>query len=68
MLEGLMQHDHPLTVQHIVDRMRRFYRDSEVVTLEGDHVRRASYGDVTARVDRCPRQTDPAVAARDPRF
>ena len=52
MLEGLMQHDHPLTVQHIVDRMRRFYRDSEVVTLEGDRVRRASYGDVTARVDR----------------
>jgi fatty-acyl-CoA synthase len=52
MLEGLMQHDHPLTVQHIVDRMRRFYRDSEVVTLENDGVRRASYGEVTARVDR----------------
>ena len=33
MLEGLMQHDHPLTVQHIVDRMRRLYWDSEVVTL-----------------------------------
>jgi fatty-acyl-CoA synthase len=52
MLEGLMQHDHPLTVQHIVDRMRRFYRDSEVVTLGDDGVRRASYGEVTARVDR----------------
>jgi acyl-CoA synthetase (AMP-forming)/AMP-acid ligase II len=52
MLEGLMQHDHPLTVQHILDRMRRYYRDSEVVTLGEDGVRRASYGEVTARVDR----------------
>ena len=47
MLEGLMQHDHPLTVQHIVDRMRRLYWDSEVVTLADDGVRRASYGEVT---------------------
>ena len=31
--------------------MRSFYRDSEVVTLEGGGVRRASYGDVTRRVD-----------------
>jgi fatty-acyl-CoA synthase len=52
MLEGLMQHDHPLTVQHILDRMRRLYRDSEVATLGDDGVRRASYGEVTARVDR----------------
>jgi fatty-acyl-CoA synthase len=52
MLEGLMQHDHPLTVQHILDRMRRLYRDSEIVTLGDDGVRRASYGEVTARVDR----------------
>jgi fatty-acyl-CoA synthase len=52
MLEGLMQHDHPLTVQHILDRMRRYYRDSEAVTLGEDGIRRASYGDVTARVDR----------------
>ena len=34
MLEGLMQHDHPLTVQHIVDRMRRFYRDSLSVAMD----------------------------------
>jgi hypothetical protein len=47
MLEGLMQHDHPLTVQHIVERMRRFYGDSEVVTLGDDGVRRASYDEVT---------------------
>jgi fatty-acyl-CoA synthase len=52
MLEGLMQHDHPLTVQHILDRMRRLYSDSEVVTLRDDGVTRASYGEVTERVDR----------------
>ena len=52
MLEGLMQHDHPLTVQHIVDRMRRLYWDSEVVTLGDDGVRRATYREVTGRVDR----------------
>ena len=52
MLEGLMQHDHPLTVKHILDRMRTLYRDSEVVTLRDDGVTRASYGEVTERVDR----------------
>jgi fatty-acyl-CoA synthase len=52
MLEGLMQHDHPLTVQHIVDRMRTLYSDSEVVTLRDDGVTRASYGDVVKRVAR----------------
>ena len=52
MLEGLMQHDHPLTVQHIVDRMRRLYWDSEVVTLGEEGLRRASYREVTSRVDR----------------
>jgi len=52
MLEGLMQHDHPLTVQHILDRMRRLYSDSEVVTLRDDGVTRASYAQVTQRVDR----------------
>jgi fatty-acyl-CoA synthase len=52
MLEGLMQHDHSLTVKHIVDRMRRLYADSEVVTLRDDGVTRASYGEVTERVDR----------------
>jgi fatty-acyl-CoA synthase len=52
MLEGLMQHDHPLTVRHILDRMRRLYADSEVVTLRDGGVTRASYGDVARRVDR----------------
>src|SRR5919197_1486100 len=54
MLEGLMQHDYPLTLQHILDRMRRVYGDSEVVTLrtaEGD-VTRARYAEVGERIDR----------------
>jgi fatty-acyl-CoA synthase len=51
MLEGLMQHDHPLTVQHILDRMRRLYWDSEVVTLRDEgETTRASYGEVADRV------------------
>jgi len=52
MLEGLVQHDHPLTIKHILDRMRRIYGDSEVVTLTDDGVKRASYAEVAERVDR----------------
>ena len=52
MLEGLVQHDYPLTVQHVLDRLRRVYGDSEVVTLTDDGTERASYSDVAARVDR----------------
>ena len=33
MLEGLVQHDFQLTIQHILGRMRGVYGDSEVVTL-----------------------------------
>jgi fatty-acyl-CoA synthase len=46
--------DHPLTIQHILDRMRGIYGDSEVVTLrspEGESSR-ASYEQVGERVDR----------------
>jgi fatty-acyl-CoA synthase len=53
MLEGLVQHDHPLTLQHVLDRMRRVVGRSEVVTLEeGGERRRASYAQVTERADR----------------
>ena len=52
MFEGLMQHDHPLTTKHILDRMRRLYADSEVVTLRDGGTTRASYGEVTERVDK----------------
>ena len=33
MLEGLMQHDYPLTLQHILTRIRRTNADSEVVSV-----------------------------------
>jgi acyl-CoA synthetase (AMP-forming)/AMP-acid ligase II len=52
MLEGLVQHDHPLTLQHILGRMRRMYGDSEVVTLTDDGTTRASYAEVCKRIDR----------------
>ena len=45
MLEGLVQHDHPLTLQHVLGRMRSVHPGSEVVTLTKDgngarHLRR----------------------------
>jgi fatty-acyl-CoA synthase len=52
-LEGLMQNDYPLTVGHVLDRVRRFGADSEVVTLKGEgDVRRARYPEVAQRADR----------------
>src|SRR4051794_2780249 len=46
-LEGLMQNDYPLTVKHVLDRVRRFGADSEVVTLKGEgDVRRTTYPEV----------------------
>ena len=33
MLEGLMQHDHPLTLQLVLERMRGMNGDAEVVTF-----------------------------------
>ena len=52
-LEGLMQNDYPLTVKHVLDRVRKFGADSEVVTL-GDEgkVRRARFPEIAARADR----------------
>jgi fatty-acyl-CoA synthase len=52
LLEGLMQHDHPLTVQHVLERVRGFHADGQVVTLTGGGNERGSYGDLAARVDR----------------
>jgi fatty-acyl-CoA synthase len=53
MLEGLMQHDHPLTLQHVLERMRGMNGDGEVVTLVGERDKtRASYAEVGERVDR----------------
>src|SRR5512144_394418 len=52
MLEGLMQHDHPLTERHLLDRMRTMNSAAEVATLRGDRVVRATHGEVAERVDR----------------
>src|SRR5256714_9960721 len=52
MLEGLVQHDHPLTLQHILRRMRRMYGDSEVVTLTDEGTRRRADGEGCGRIDR----------------
>ena len=52
MLEGLMQHDYPLTLQHLLDRMRRLYADSEVVSVSRGERTQASYGEVVERSER----------------
>ena len=52
MFEGLMQNDFQLTVQHLLGRMREPNRDSVVVTLTPTGKRRATFGEVAARVDR----------------
>ena len=55
MLEGLMQ-KHPLTLRHVLERMRSVYGDSEVVSLRrgGDGMTKtfATYAEVGDRVDR----------------
>ena len=46
MLEGLVQHDHPLTLQHVLGRMRNVYGGSEVVTLTDSGTERATYAEL----------------------
>ncbi|PRC59023.1 long-chain fatty acid--CoA ligase, partial [Mycobacterium sp. ITM-2017-0098] len=52
-LEGLMQHDFPLTLHHVLNRMRTLNAGAEVVTLRGADGRRsrATYAEVASRVD-----------------
>ncbi len=52
MLEGLVQNDFPLTIQHVLERMRRMHAGAEVVTFTGEGTERASYAEVAGRVDR----------------
>ncbi|MGH2968642.1 MAG: AMP-binding protein, partial [Solirubrobacteraceae bacterium] len=52
MLAGLSQDDHPLTLQHVLERARRLYADSEVATVGARGTARASYGELCRRVDR----------------
>jgi fatty-acyl-CoA synthase len=51
MLESTMS-DFPLTVGMIFRHGRALYADSEVVTWEGDHARRATYAEVADRAER----------------
>jgi fatty-acyl-CoA synthase len=52
MLEGLMQHDHPLTLQHVLRRMRTMNGHEEVVTLTDGEPERISYAALGDRIDR----------------
>ncbi len=50
MLEGLMQ-DYPLTLHHMLHRMREVHPDAQAITLREDRTQRASFGEVCERVD-----------------
>jgi fatty-acyl-CoA synthase len=52
MLEGLMQHDHPMTLQLVLERMRRIYADSEVVGVRDGERTRATHAELAERADR----------------
>ncbi len=56
MLEGLMQNDFPLTLNHIRRRMQTINEGAEVVTLQpDDSVTRISHAALTERADRLAR-------------
>jgi len=52
MLRGLMQDDYPLTLQHLLQRARLVYSDSEVATLTDGGIVREQLGELAERVDR----------------
>ena len=53
MLEGLMQHDYPLTLQLLLDRMRRLYaNDGTVVSVRGEDKTSMGYGEIVERVEK----------------
>jgi fatty-acyl-CoA synthase len=55
MLEGLMQDDFPLTLQHVRRRMRDCHPRAQVATLTEGGTVRASFGEISERVDRLAR-------------
>jgi fatty-acyl-CoA synthase len=55
MLEGLMQNDFPLTLEHARRRMRDCHPSAQVVTLTPQGTVRASFGEISERVDRLAR-------------
>jgi fatty-acyl-CoA synthase len=54
-LAGLMQDDFPLNLHHIRRRMRDCHPSAEVVTLTADGTVRASFAEISERVDRLAR-------------
>jgi fatty-acyl-CoA synthase len=59
MLQGLMQNDFPLTLNHIRRRMRSCNLGAEVVTLMADgSVQRATHAELADRIDRLARALD----------
>src|SRR5271155_391255 len=55
-LQGLMQDDFPLTLHHILHRMRTSSPSKEIVSLTAaDETERSSFGEVAERVDRLAR-------------
>ena len=54
-LAGLMQDDFPLTLQHARRRMRDCHPSAQLATLTSDGTVRASFGEVSERVDRLAR-------------
>jgi len=55
MLAGLMQDDFPLNLHHVRRRMRDCHPDAEVLTLTDAGRVRASFAEISARVDRLAR-------------
>jgi fatty-acyl-CoA synthase len=55
MLEGLMQDDFPLSLQHARRRMRDCHPSARVLTLTPEGTASASFGEVCERVDRLAR-------------
>jgi len=57
LLQGLMQDDFPLTLNHLRRRLGAYNHGAEVVTLgaDGTSVTRASHAEISARVDRLAR-------------
>jgi len=55
-LQGLMQDDFPLTLHHILHRMRTSSPSKEIVSLTAaDETERSSFGEVAERIDRLAR-------------
>ena len=50
-MQGLMM-DYPLTIDHILNRARRYFPENEIVTRVADGTHRYTWGDLGARAER----------------